>query len=112
MHELSSLVKTFVNYKPKKIFNIRTWAQCQKTFFIRNLHFFVKGVCPWQVFHSYSHKHYSLVQIFVNYGQKGVITLAPGASYCQVFIVLKAVFTCVRSDCLSVCLPACLSVFL
>jgi hypothetical protein len=37
----SSLLQKFVNYGRKKFYKIGPWAQCYKTFFVRNLRIFV-----------------------------------------------------------------------
>jgi hypothetical protein len=45
------------------------------------MNFFLSwSVCPWQAFPAYSNKLSSLIQKFVNYGQKSFITLGPCGS--------------------------------
>ncbi len=66
------------------------WGQCCKTFYVRDLRIFVisLSVCPWQAFPDYSNKHTSLVQKFVNYGQKSSITLTPKANVIEHFTAI------------------------
>jgi hypothetical protein len=50
--EHSSLFCITVSDKEKKFHNFNSWAQCYKTYQVRNLWFFIIScsVCPWQVF--------------------------------------------------------------
>jgi hypothetical protein len=50
----SSSVWYVMNGTRKMFYEIGLWAQCQKTFYVRNLQIFVKSpsVCPWQPFQS------------------------------------------------------------
>jgi hypothetical protein len=48
----SSLQKHAIFTPQKVLYRIDSWGQCDNTFYIRNLRFFVisLSVCPWQAF--------------------------------------------------------------
>ena len=87
----SSLVRKYANYRHKKFLNIGPRTQCYKTF----LRIFVisYNVFNWQAFVVYSNKHSSLVRKYVNYGQKSVITLAPGVTVINFFTAVSFIIS-------------------
>jgi len=52
----SNVLRKSVNYGRKYFYNIGPWAQCYKTFFVRNLRIFVisLSVCLWHTLPAYS----------------------------------------------------------
>ncbi len=70
-----------------KLFLSLPRAQCQKTFYVRNLRTFVlsQSVCQTLVEKFFRDKHPILLQKCVNYGQKCFKTLAPGLNVIRLY---------------------------
>ncbi len=73
-----SLLVPFINYGRKKFYNITSWGQFYKTFFVRSLLIFVisSSVLKSSPGTDESNKHSSLLRKSVHYRQKSFIRLS------------------------------------
>ncbi len=68
----SSLLRTFVNYGRKKVYNTEPWGQCYKTFFVRDLQISVlsQSVIQSRLKKFTNDKRSSFLRKSIIYGQK------------------------------------------